>query len=239
MNNDILKRASKDFLEAVKTVIKMKSATNAAHVKGAFVGGTAVNYHASNFRGTTDIDFQISGLDRLAKNYDRKDLKKDIISILGKSKDTNIPIWTHNAESVCALTYSLLGSDKLVKAYVKIDILDSTVTGWNIESSSKVITELQISSSKLPFANRDDILCTKVKSARDRDRLGSDKGRQDLLDMIEIVSRHPGPVKDIQHQQHLERYLPQIYHLGINSGWKLADWNKALNIKAKEPSKKR
>lgn len=89
-----------------------------------------------------DIDIQISGLSKLDKGYDRKKLKRDIIRYCGTAEGIKIPIWSDNGESFCGLTYTLLGSDKKPKAYIKIDIIDSSVVSLDfVANDGKWLTD--------------------------------------------------------------------------------------------------
>ncbi|KAI9845428.1 MAG: hypothetical protein M1837_004906 [Sclerophora amabilis] len=203
-----LQIASQAFIQSLKAVL----GDNAATVGLAVVGGSAV-VQMTRHRDTRDVDFYITGANRMH-------IRDAIVNTNPKGQ---LPVWTVNGEAVCGLTYTVRrqGHDPV---NIRVDIIDQEVTGWEM-TSCKVLAHL--ASDDLPWGSRNDLICTKLKSAYDRQSRGLLEARQDVLDIEQLLIRKPGVLEQPQQKEHVEKYLPHVLDL---SSWTKAVWNARLDI---------
>lgn len=121
--------ATQAFIQAAK----LASGTQAANIRIAIVGGTAI-IHTTAHRITQvrlsflswelSFDLTVQDVDLFISGADRIKLRNAIIArcnIPGQ-----LPVWTVNGESVCGLTYTLRRSNH-TSVHIRIDLIDEQV----------------------------------------------------------------------------------------------------------------
>ncbi|KAM5444454.1 hypothetical protein MaudCBS49596_008013 [Microsporum audouinii] len=120
---------------------------------------------------------------------DRLKLRDEIVrqcNVYGESQ-----IWTRNMESVCGLVHTIRRPNK-------------QPTGWDVSSLHALA---QVVENNLPWGSRDDLICTKLKSAYERVTQGHPKGPQDLADIEALLVCKPGALVNSVQNEFCAQYL--------------------------------
>ena len=80
----------------------------------------------------------------------------------------------------------------------------------------------------MPWGKRDDLICSKLKSASERLERGHEKAIQDLTDVEQLLEKIPGVLTVESHKKHCLHYLRNLLE---KSSLGKKDWEKQLGIK--------
>lgn len=186
---------------------------------------------------TQDVDFYIAGTDRMAFRDE----------LVAKGNIPGLPPeWTINHESRCGVTH-MIRSPNQAPVIVKIDIIDERVvsrfnflvihfdqqltvhkTGWKLSSDTFLA---QVSEQSLPWGSRNDLICTKLKSAEERLSHGNTKAKQDVDDVQQLLYKLPGVLRDDREKKHCAYCLESAVQI---STWDIRQWEERLGIKIPE-----